>query len=263
MRVWAAPGFRRRTSGKFAEVLLGESGILSVMCRNWDCGWCAPVTACEILRRQHHGVGHGPPQCFGLAGGCPQSPHADRCMTTTPRRTGRHQCCPPPKPPATSRRRSRIGSRNGCGGTTSGASDSRKYNDEFNNIRLRTFNGDHLTLPGASPTIQLRPHQRASVWRILQTPNCLLAHVVGAGKTYTMVAAAMELKRLGFARKPLFVVPNHMLGQFSSELLTLYPGANILVAAKDDFEKENRPQDVDEPDRHGQLGCRDRDPFRV
>jgi SAM-dependent methyltransferase len=71
----------------------------------------------------------------------------------------------------------------------------RKYNDEFNNVRLRTFNGDHLTLPGASPAITLHPHQRASVWRILQTPNCLLAHVVGAGKTYTMVAAAMELKR--------------------------------------------------------------------
>ncbi len=117
---------------------------------------------------------------------------------------------------------------------------ARKYNDEFNNIRLRTFNGDHLTLPGASPAIQLRPHQRASVWRILQTPNCLLAHVVGAGKTYTMVAAAMELRRLGFARKPLVVVPNHMLGQFSSELLALYPGANILVATKDDFEKNKR-----------------------
>lgn len=116
----------------------------------------------------------------------------------------------------------------------------RKYNDEFNNIRLRTFNGDHLTLPGASPNITLRPHQRAAVWRILQTPNCLLAHVVGAGKTYTMVAAAMELKRLGFSRKPLFVVPNHMLGQFSSEMLSLYPGANILVASKDDFEKEKR-----------------------
>ncbi len=117
---------------------------------------------------------------------------------------------------------------------------ARKYNDEFNNVRLRTFNGDHLTLPGASPGIQLRSHQRAAVWRILQTPNCLLAHVVGAGKTYTMVAAAMELKRLGFARKPLFAVPNHMLGQFSSELLTLYPGANILVATKEDFEKERR-----------------------
>ena len=116
----------------------------------------------------------------------------------------------------------------------------RKYNREFNNLRPRTFNGDHLTLPGASPVITLRPHQRASVWRILQTPNCLLAHVVGAGKTYTMVAAAMELKRLGLARKPLIAVPNHMLGQFSSELLTLYPGANILVATKDDFEKERR-----------------------
>ena len=116
----------------------------------------------------------------------------------------------------------------------------RKYNREFNNLRPRTFNGDHLTLPGASPVITLRPHQRASVWRVLQTPNCLLAHVVGAGKTYTMVAAAMELKRLGLARKPLIAVPNHMLGQFSSELLTLYPGANILVASKDDFEKERR-----------------------
>lgn len=116
----------------------------------------------------------------------------------------------------------------------------RKYNDEFNNIRLRTFNGEHLTLPGASPAIVLRPHQKAGVWRILQTPNTLLAHVVGAGKTYTMVAAAMELKRVELARKPLFVVPNHMLGQFSSELLSLYPAANILVASKDDFEKEKR-----------------------
>jgi N12 class adenine-specific DNA methylase len=117
---------------------------------------------------------------------------------------------------------------------------ARKYNDEFNNVRLRTFNGDHLTLPGASPAIILQTHQKAAVWRILQTPNCLLAHVVGAGKTYTMVAAAMELKRLGFARKPLFSVPNHMLGQFSSELLNLYPGANILVATKEDFEKTKR-----------------------
>ena len=116
----------------------------------------------------------------------------------------------------------------------------RKYNDEFNNVRLRTFNGDHLALPGASPAITLHPHQRTAVWRILQTPNCLLAHVVGAGKTFTMVAAAMELRRLGLARKPLFAVPNHMLGQFSSELLALYPAANILVAAKEDFEKERR-----------------------
>jgi N12 class adenine-specific DNA methylase/adenine-specific DNA methylase len=115
-----------------------------------------------------------------------------------------------------------------------------KYNEEFNNIRLRTFNGDHLTLPGASPSIILDRHQKSAVWRILQTANCLLAHVVGAGKTYTMVAATMELKRLGLARKPLFAVPNHMLGQFASELLTLYPGANILVATKEDFEKTRR-----------------------
>jgi N12 class adenine-specific DNA methylase len=116
----------------------------------------------------------------------------------------------------------------------------RLYNDTFNHSRLRTFNGEHLTLPGASAAVQLHNHQKSGVWRILQTPNTLLGHVVGAGKTYTMVAAAMELKRLGLGRKPLFAVPNHMLGQFSSELLMLYPGANILVAGKDDFEAQNR-----------------------
>jgi N12 class adenine-specific DNA methylase len=106
--------------------------------------------------------------------------------------------------------------------------------------RVRTFNGEHLTLPGASAAVQLHLHQKSGVWRILQTPNTLLGHVVGAGKTYTMVAAAMELKRLGLARKPMFAVPNHMLGQFSTELLMLYPGANILVAGKEDFESQNR-----------------------
>src|SRR6266496_5226995 len=116
----------------------------------------------------------------------------------------------------------------------------RLYNDTFNHTRLRTFNGEHLTLPGASSAIQLHSHQKAGVWRILQSHNTLLAHVVVAGKTYTMVAAAMELKRLGLARKPMFTVPNHMLGQFSTELLTLYPGANILVAGKEDFEAKNR-----------------------
>jgi len=116
----------------------------------------------------------------------------------------------------------------------------RLYNDTFNHTRLRTFNGEHLTLPGASSAIQLHSHQKAGVWRILQTHNTLLAHVVGAGKTYTMVAAAMELKRLGLGRKPMFTVPNHMLGQFSTELLTLYPGTNILVAGKVDFEAKNR-----------------------
>ena len=146
-----------------------------------------------------------------------------------------------PKPPARSRNASRNGSRNGFGRTIRGANGlCRLYNDTFNHTRLRTFNGDHLTLPGASQAVQLHPHQKAGVWRILQTPNTLLAHVVGAGKTYTMVAAAMELKRLGLARKPMFAVPNHMLGQFSTELLTLYPGANILVAGKEDFESQNR-----------------------
>ena len=116
----------------------------------------------------------------------------------------------------------------------------RLYNDTFNHSRVRTFNGEHLTLPGASAAVELHLHQKAGVWRILQTPNTLLGHVVGAGKTYTMVAAAMELKRLGLARKPMFAVPNHMLGQFSTELLMLYPGANILVAGKEDFEAQNR-----------------------
>jgi N12 class adenine-specific DNA methylase len=116
----------------------------------------------------------------------------------------------------------------------------RIYNDQFNCVRLRTFNGDHLALPGASSAVDLRGHQKAGVWRILQTPNTLLAHVVGAGKTYTMVAAALELRRLGLARKPLFTVPNHMLEQFAAELLTLYPAANILVASKEDFEKQRR-----------------------
>jgi N12 class adenine-specific DNA methylase len=118
----------------------------------------------------------------------------------------------------------------------------RQYNDEFNNVRVRTFNGNHLTLPGASPIISLRQHQKAAVWRILQTSNTLLAHVVGAGKTYAMVAAGMESKRLGLAQKPMFAVPNHMLEQFSSELLTLYPGANILAAGKEDFEASRRAQ---------------------
>ena len=115
-----------------------------------------------------------------------------------------------------------------------------KYNEEFNSVRLRIFNGAHLTLPGASHTIQLHLHQKSGVWRILQTDNTLLGHVVGAGKTFTMVAAGMELKRLGLAQKPMFTVPNHMLGQFSAELLMLYPSANILAATKEDFEKDKR-----------------------
>ena len=105
---------------------------------------------------------------------------------------------------------------------------------------MRVFNGSHLTLPSSSQQIQLRPHQKNAVWRIVQSDSTLLAHVVGAGKTYTMVAAGIELKRLGLATKPMFVVPNHMLGQFSTELLMLYPTANILVAGKEDFEASKR-----------------------
>jgi hypothetical protein len=116
----------------------------------------------------------------------------------------------------------------------------RKYNDEFNSVRLRVFNGSHLTLPSSSQQIQLNPHQKNGVWRIVQSDNTLLAHVVGGGKTYTMVAAGIELKRLGLATKPMFVVPNHMLGQFSTEMLMLYPTANILVARKEDFEASKR-----------------------
>jgi N12 class adenine-specific DNA methylase len=116
----------------------------------------------------------------------------------------------------------------------------RKYNDEFNSVRLRVFNGSHLTLPASSQQITLRAHQKNGIWRIVQSDNTLLAHAVGAGKTYTMVAAGIELKRLGLANKPMFVVPNHMLAQFSSELLTLYPTANILVAGKEDFEASKR-----------------------
>ena len=117
---------------------------------------------------------------------------------------------------------------------------SAKYNTEFNSTRLRVFNGSHLTLPSSSEQIQLRPHQKDGIWRVVQSDNTLLAHCVGAGKTYTMVAAGIELKRLGLAQKPMFVVPNHMLEQFASELLTLYPTANILVAGKEDFEASKR-----------------------
>lgn len=116
----------------------------------------------------------------------------------------------------------------------------RLYNDQFNSVRLRVFNGSHLTLPASSSQVALRPHQKDAVWRIIQSKNTLLAHAVGAGKTYTMVAAALEMKRLGLARKPLFAVPNHMLTQFATELLTLYPNATILAAGRDDFEKSRR-----------------------
>lgn len=114
------------------------------------------------------------------------------------------------------------------------------YNERFNAIRTREFDGSHLTFPGMNPEISLRAHQKDAIARILYGKNTLLAHVVGAGKTYEMAAAAMELKRIGMANKSLFVVPNHLTAQWGKEFLTLYPGANILVATKKDFEPANR-----------------------
>lgn len=116
----------------------------------------------------------------------------------------------------------------------------RFYNDHFNNIRLRKFDGTHLTFPRMSQAIAMRPHQKDAIWRTISAGNTLLAHVVGAGKTFTMVASGMELKRTGLVNKPLYVVPNHMLEQFSREFLTLYPDANILVATKEDLRKDRR-----------------------
>ena len=116
----------------------------------------------------------------------------------------------------------------------------RVYNDRFNSIRPREYDGSHLNFPGMNPEIELRPHQKNAVAHQLYGENVLLAHVVGAGKTYEMVAAAMESKRLGLSQKNLFVVPNHLTEQWGAEFLQLYPGANILVATKKDFEPANR-----------------------
>lgn len=117
---------------------------------------------------------------------------------------------------------------------------TRLYNERFNSTRPREYDGSHLTFPGINPEITLRPHQVNAIARILYGGNTLLAHVVGAGKTFEMTAAAMESKRLGLCNKPLFVVPNHLTEQWASEFLQLYPGANILVATKRDFETQNR-----------------------
>ena len=114
------------------------------------------------------------------------------------------------------------------------------YNERFNSVRPREYNGEHITFGGMSPDINLREHQRNAVAHILYGGNTLLAHVVGAGKTYEMIAAAMESKRLGLCRKSMIVVPNHLTEQWASEFLRLYPAANILVTTKKDFEKSNR-----------------------
>lgn len=114
------------------------------------------------------------------------------------------------------------------------------YNERFNSTKPREYDGDHITFSGISPDITLRAHQRNAIAHILYGGNTLLAHEVGAGKTFEMVAAAMESKRLGLCHKSLFAVPNHLTEQWASEFLRLYPSANILVATKKDFEMRNR-----------------------
>ena len=116
----------------------------------------------------------------------------------------------------------------------------RSYNERFNAIRPREYDGKHIVFTGMNPEITLREHQRNAIAHILYGKNTLLAHEVGAGKTFEMVAAAMESKRLGLCRKSLFAVPNHLVEQWASEFLCLYPAANILVTTKKDFEARNR-----------------------
>ena len=118
------------------------------------------------------------------------------------------------------------------------------YNNTFNNIRLREYDGSHLQFPGMNPAIELKPHQKNAVARILLGGNTLLAHCVGAGKSFEMMAACMEQKRLGLANKTIMVVPKPLIGQTASEFLRLYPSANILVATERDFEKSRRKQFV-------------------
>lgn len=116
----------------------------------------------------------------------------------------------------------------------------KKYNEKFNSTRPREYNGDHLIFPGMNTDISLRKHQKNSVARGLYGGNTLLAHVVGAGKTFAMIAMAMEGKRLGLNQKSLFVVPNHLIEQWQNDFITLYPGANILAVTKEDFEPSRR-----------------------
>lgn len=114
------------------------------------------------------------------------------------------------------------------------------YNDKMNRIVVRTFDGSHMGFPGMNPAISLLAHQKNGVWRGLQSFQVLYDHVVGAGKTFEMATLAMEMRRLGIARKPLFVVPNHLTLQWRSEFTRLYPGSNILAATPEDFSKDNR-----------------------
>ena len=116
----------------------------------------------------------------------------------------------------------------------------RIYNDNYNNLRPRIFDGSHLDFPGMNQALTLRPHQTDAVWRGMSSGNTLLAHVVGAGKTFTMAATGMKMKQAGLIKKPMYVVPNHLLEQFSREFMQLYPNAKLLVAAKEDLTKERR-----------------------
>lgn len=118
----------------------------------------------------------------------------------------------------------------------------RLYNDMFNTDVLRAFDGSHLTFPGkvGNDIVTFRPHQANAIWRAVQSETTLLDHVVGAGKTFTMVSAAMEMRRMGLARKPMFAVPNHLVSQWAADFIKLYPGAQVLATTKRDFEASNR-----------------------
>ena len=116
----------------------------------------------------------------------------------------------------------------------------RIYNDTYNNLRLRVFDGSHLEFPGMNQTVSLQPHQEDAIWRGISSGNTLLAHVVGAGKTYVMCAIGMKRRQAGLTRKPLYVVPNHMLEQFAREFQQLYPNSRLLTAAKEDLARDRR-----------------------
>jgi N12 class adenine-specific DNA methylase len=116
----------------------------------------------------------------------------------------------------------------------------RLYNDIYNNLRPRRFDGAHLDFPGMNQTVKLRPHQEDAVWRGMSSGNTLLAHAVGAGKTFTMAATGMKMKQAGLIKKPMYVVPNHMLEQFAREFMQLYPTAKLLIAGKEDLTRDRR-----------------------
>ena len=116
----------------------------------------------------------------------------------------------------------------------------RLYNDTYNNLRPRLFDGSHLDFPGMSQAITLRPHQKDAVWRGMSGGNTLLAHVVGAGKTFTMAATGMKMKQAGLIKKPMYVVPNHMLEQFAREFQQLYPTPSCSSPPRTTSRKERR-----------------------